>query len=238
MLFGDLIAPRTCATCRARCAGPLCDGCESTIRWIDGEVCKRCGAPLPQTARHCSECFGRTLAFDSARSAAEYEGSARDALLAFKLLGERRSATALARAMLRVCATPTLIAFVPATRRSMRERGFNQSEALARSIARFTGVRVVNAIARSSETADLASLDRDQRRSALDEAFIARRKIRGSVLLVDDIYTTGATTHACARALKQGGASIVNVVTFARTLRRVPLVVRKTVEERAMRGSP
>ncbi|GAC1413046.1 MAG: hypothetical protein NVSMB57_08550 [Actinomycetota bacterium] len=148
-------------------------------------------------------------------------------MLAFKLLGERRSASALARAMLRACPQPAppAITFVPATRRSVRERGFNQSETLARAVARLTGARLVKALAKSRDNEDLASLGRESRRSALAGAFRAKASLSEPVLLIDDIFTTGATADACASALKEAGAPSVGVLTFARTLHRVPTPV-------------
>lgn len=222
----DLIAPRTCASCRARTSAPLCAGCTASIRWITAPVCDRCGAPLAKSAPFCSECAARDLAFDRARAAVLYEGAARDALLAFKLGGERRSASALAGAMLAAAPKPLprAILFVPSTRRSVRERGFNQAEALARSLAAASGARVIRALRKVHEGDDLAGLGRDARRIALQGSFaVVHTLLRPNepVLLVDDILTTGATADACARVLKAAGASVVNVVTFARTLHRI-----------------
>jgi ComF family protein len=108
--------------------------------------------------------------------------------------------------------------------RKRLERGFNQSELLARVLSRRTGIPVLNALERRKPTAPQAGLTRAQRRSNVAGAFEASRRrdrIDGRhVLLIDDVLTTGATASACAAVLKRAGARRVTVLTLARADRR------------------
>jgi len=137
--------------------------------------------------------------------------------MTFKLGGERRAAPAMASMMLRVARDldAERLTFVPSSRRSMAERGFNPAEALARPLARALRLPCGPLLRKIRETADQAELGRDARRHNLAGAFHARRT-RGRILLVDDVMTTGATGDACARALLEAGAAEVVVATFAR----------------------
>jgi predicted amidophosphoribosyltransferase len=114
------------------------------------------------------------------------------------------------------------VAFVPATRRSVHERGFNPAEELARPIANGMKAPLRRLLTKTRDTADQAGLGPAQRRANLAGAFEAKAAPR-RVLLVDDIFTTGATADACAAALIAAGATTVDVVTFARAGRaRLP----------------
>jgi ComF family protein len=143
--------------------------------------------------------------------------------MTFKLGGERRAAVHMAEAM-SGCLRPMdgdVISFVPASRASMAERGFNTAHELARALSSRTRVPCARLLRKVRETADQASLDRRGRRMNLEGAFAAR-PAPSRVVLVDDVMTTGATADACARALREAGALDVMVVTFARAGDVVP----------------
>ena len=149
-----------------------------------------------------------------------YEGPAREAVKAFKLLGERRAARTLAAWMAPPARDLTADAatWVPGTRRSEAERGFVPAEELARPLARALGLPARRLLWKVRRTRDQSGLSRAERRANLLGAFRVRPDPPKRVLLVDDIMTTGATAEACAAALKAGGAREVLVVTFARAL--------------------
>jgi ComF family protein len=109
---------------------------------------------------------------------------------------------------------------VPLHPRRRRERGFNQSVLLARALARPLGIRVAeDALARREDTPPQTGLTAAQRRANVARAFVVRRRpaVAGRiVVLVDDVFTTGATARACARALAAAGAAEVRLVTAAR----------------------
>ena len=157
-------------------------------------------------------------AADHVRAACVNEGTARDAVKTFKLLGERRTARWMAARMVRVAhgLDGDVVTWVPATRASEVARGFNPAEEIARPLARLLRLPARRLLVKRRETLDSAGLSKEQRRINLLDAFEAKGRISGHVLLVDDIFTTGATAHECAGALRRGGAREVSVVSFAR----------------------
>lgn len=180
-------------------------------------MCARCGRPTSRPVSACADCREPVPAFTVARAPAAYRGVARDVLMSFKLGGERRAARKMAAMMARYTESmrADAITFVPASRTSMAERGFNTAQELARDLSSETRLRCVRLLRKVRETADQASLDRDGRRRNLAGAFVSLPAPR-RILLVDDVMTTGATADSCARALRAAGALDVMVVTFAR----------------------
>lgn len=115
-----------------------------------------------------------------------------------------------------------LIAPVPLHWLRQWQRGFNQSDLLARALAKHCGLPVWRALQRVRGTASQAGLSHTGRRKNVNAAFACRRDLNGkSVLLIDDVLTTGATAAACASALKRAGARHVAVLTVARVDRRM-----------------
>jgi ComF family protein len=111
---------------------------------------------------------------------------------------------------------------VPLHWRRRWKRGFNQSEFLARALARRSGIPMVKALARSRSTKAQAGLSNHARRQNVMKAFRARPVPGKRILLIDDVMTTGATATACALALKRAGAARVALLTVARADRRLP----------------
>lgn len=188
----------------------MCEPCSAGVRWIAPPLCAACvSQPHPVRTR-----------FAHAHAAVVYEGPARDALKAFKLLGERRNARWLAERMVRV-ARPLngdIVTWVPSTRASEAARGFNPAEEIARPLARSLRLPAKRLLTKRRDTLDSAGLSKEQRRVNLWRAFEAKGAVAGHVLLVDDIFTTGATADECAKALRLAGAREVSVVTFARAI--------------------
>ncbi len=180
-------------------------------------MCLRCGRPVLRSVLGCTDCRAPVPAFGVARAPAAYRGVARDVLMSFKLGGERRAARPMAALMAQQARAinADAITFVPASRTSIAERGFNTAHELARALSPLVRLPCVRLLRKTHETADQASLDRTGRRTNLAGAFAARRAPH-RLLLVDDVMTTGATADACARALLSAGALEVNVLTFAR----------------------
>ncbi len=161
-----------------------------------------------------------------ARAVAPYEGPVREALHFFKFAGKRELALPLGRLMETLVREVfpyqrfDAVVPVPLHRSRERERGFNQALLLAEVIAR--GLRLPlfpGALVKCRETPDQVALPRVGRRSNLDGAFLAGEDaspLRGkTVLLVDDVYTTGATAGECTRTLLSAGVAAVYVVTLA-----------------------
>jgi ComF family protein len=226
-----LLAPH-CASCarvlEAPTRGPVCDACWSAVGPLLPPLCEACGDPLPSwrvlTAddSRCTRCRRLPPAFDCARAAGDYDGPLREIIHAFKYDGRRSLATPLA-ALMRTHGAALLedagfVVPVPLHPWRRLRRGFNQADALARGL----GPPVVHALWRTQATMPQSGLRPAQRRRNVRAAFrlsplVARTRLHeASVVLVDDVRTTGATLDACARVLKEAGAREVRALTVAR----------------------
>jgi ComF family protein len=232
---GALVFPWSCAVCGAEGqTGAFCRSCRQDLldrsAQAAASACPRCALPVGPFAdlhRGCAACRGRSLGFDAAIALGPYEGSLRAVCLQLKHernawmapgLGElwaesRRPALA---------GLPADAWIVPVPLHWWRHwrRGYNQAEALARALARRLELPVRRPLRRVKATEKLAELSPTERARALRRAFRARKdpSLDGrTILLVDDVLTTGATCGAAARALKQAGAARVVVAVMART---------------------
>jgi ComF family protein len=197
-----------------------------------GDACPRCASPVGPWADSeagCSKCHGRPLGFDAAIALGPYQGPIRDLCIRLKRdhhgwiapwLGRL---TAEARPALSRLADEggSVVVPIPLHWRRAWSRGYNQSEELARGLAAALGLPRANALRRVKPTERSDELDRAARVRSLRGAFSLRRgredRIRGrTVLLVDDVLTTGATCAAAARALKKAGAARVVAVVVGR----------------------
>jgi predicted amidophosphoribosyltransferase len=148
-----------------------------------------------------------------------YDGVARDLVLALKLRHQRPAAEPLADALAMLVqgggGRAAVVTWVPARRADRRRRGFDHAELIARHVAADLGLPVAGLLERASVRPDQAGLGRRQRWENLAGAFTGR-PFSGVVLLVDDLVTTGATAAACARALRVGGATQVELAAPCR----------------------
>jgi ComF family protein len=225
-----VLAPH-CVSCRQPLAtptdGPACAACWAAVVPFTPPLCATCGDPLPtwrpisRDARRCARCRRRPSAIACCRAIGPYTGSLRDIIHALKYDGCRSLAPALA-ARLRECGAELLrdadvVVPVPLHRRRRRRRGFNQAEDLARHLGR----PVARALRRRRATRAQADLPAAQRHANVRDAFAPRRwcDVRGRrAVIVDDVCTTGATLEACARVLRDAGASEVSALTAARVV--------------------
>ena len=200
--------------------GDLCASCAERIVVIAPPLCARCGAPSKSVVAGCVQCTPLE-GFQRARSVVVFAEPARSLTISLKRRGARGLAEAMCSLMAdvgdRAGLTGDMVTFVPGGRRA-RRAGFDQAELLARGVARRLRVPVRRILTRASEGPRQADVPLDERRDNVRERF-ASGNILGRVLLVDDVYTTGATAEACSRVLLQAGADSVDVITWARTLR-------------------
>lgn len=226
-----LVFPWECPICDVSTTGsPFCESCRQELVEASGESCPRCAMPLgPWSDRSggCSECRGRPLGFDQAIALGPYEGPIRNLCLRLKHETDAWLAPWLAdvmieaRAELRGLPKGSLVVPIPLHWRRRWERGYNQSEALARGLARRLSLRLAQPLRRPLATPRLAKAGRTERARVMSDAFRVRRgasrTIEGrTILLVDDILTSGATAGAAARTLKRAGAARVVVAVIAR----------------------
>ncbi len=222
------LAPTPCVSCGELVEAsdpPLCRGCWSRLPLIDGPAC-RCGFPLPGDARgDCGRCRRNRSIISRGASLGEYAGTLRDCVVALKYRGRHKTACGLAARLVntercaRVLAGADLIVAVPLHPRRLRDRGFNQAELLARAMARSTRVPVSRPLQRTRDTPSQTDLTAPARRRNVRGAFTVKADslLQGAtVVLVDDVVTTGATLRECAATLLAGGAGEVRSITVAR----------------------
>lgn len=216
----DLLLPRRCVVC-ALPGTTLCPRCTSSLPRLSGPLCARCGAPVAWPVERCRECSGRRIAFASARAAVEYDAAVRRIVSAWKEHGLRGLAPLAAAAVDELVPPPAaqLITFVPPDGDRSLRRGHHPPEHLARELGRRWELPVAPLLGRTRPLAAQRGLPRDERRRNVRGAFTAAAA-SGRIVLVDDVYTTGATVSAAATALRAAGATSVEVVTFARAVRR------------------
>lgn len=217
----DLLLPERCVGCGAYEQGLLCSACSAGLVRLRGTHCARCGAPTAWPVERCGECAGRRLSFASARAAVAYEGAARALVAAWKERGLRRLGVVAAGLVAEVVPVPPVeaLAFVPGDPGRSGWRGVATAEALAGALGELWELPVVAVVRRTRSARRQRGLSRDLRRLNVRDAFQALPS-PPRVGLVDDVYTTGATVGAAARALRRAGARSVHVVTFARAVRR------------------
>ena len=255
-LLSATLSPR-CAACACvldtPLAGPVCGTCWNQVRILSGPFCRTCGDPLPSwrvisvALERCPRCRRRRGLVDAARAAGEYEGPLRRILHAFKYEGRRGLAGPLA-AMMRTAGAAILgdaDASVPVPLHPWRRlrRGFNQADDLARRL----DVPMLRVLWRGRATVPQTGLNaaarrRNMRRAFRLSPFLSHERCRGllegrTIVLVDDVRTTGATLDACAAVLKEAGAREVRALTVARAALPTVRASRAASAERARSGT-
>jgi predicted amidophosphoribosyltransferase len=197
-LASSLLGPPPCAGCGLR-YGPLCPACRRRL------------VP-PRT-------IPLLAGVDRVVAPWEHAGPARGLVLDLKLGARRWAAEPMAAGMCAAAARAVLrggvVTWVPAPRRSIRVRGYDHAEVLARRVATGLGLPLGRRLRRTRRAGDQAALTAAERRSNLAGAFVAG-PCSGGVILVDDVVTTGATAEACARALLIAGAEGVELLAACR----------------------
>lgn len=219
----EMLYPNRCPACDELVeeAG-FCPRCRKTIRIASEPVCRCCGKKLKDDRfEFCYDCRIGKHDFDEARSVYIYEGGMKKSMYRFKYSNRRAYAKVYAAHALKAQELwlerirPEVIVPVPMYKPKERTRGYNQAESFARALAERLGVEVrTDLLVRRKETRAMKTMSREERRNNLLLAFQGREcgvNLK-RVLIVDDIYTTGATADACSFALKAVGAKSVYVM--------------------------
>ncbi|AYO29918.1 ComF family protein [Biomaibacter acetigenes] len=222
----------------------ICLSCENKVKPVSPPLCRKCGrslmAPGPTTAGNtdfsvpgffrsqvyhlCRDCRAREHYFVEARSFGYYEGVLRELIHRFKYGGRRELAEFLGGRMVQTLEHISWPAFdyivpVPLHIKRERERGFNQAYLLAFVVNRHTGVPIFRGFIRIKPTEHQTLLDKSLREQNLTGAFevVDKARLKGkTLLLIDDVYTTGSTADECSKTLINAGADSVFVLTCAR----------------------
>jgi len=228
----DFALPPRCPSCGATTGQPhsFCLQCWSELDFLTDPCCARCGIPFPypQAAEaECGACLSEAPDYDRLRAAVAYGTVARQVVLKLKYGGRPGVAQILALFMAQHVAVMdhgAILMPVPLHRWRIWKRGYNQSALLATALAKRTRRGVaLDLLRRSRATPSLRGLGRSERARAVRGAFMVRdgdkRFVEGqSFILIDDVYTSGATANACARALKRAGAKHVGILCWARVV--------------------
>ncbi|MHB2015803.1 MAG: phosphoribosyltransferase family protein [Candidatus Xenobia bacterium] len=207
-----------CLVCHQTCALPLCPPCRADFVPPVGPLCEVCGDHM-ETPGVCNNCRRTPPAFAQVRAAFIHEGALRNAIHALKFSGRSALAAPLGRALAERYEgpVPDRIVPVPLHPRRERARGYNQAALLARPLAQTLRRPLEHLLRRRYDTPAQSGQTRHDRYRILD-AFEPRGRVSGTVLLVDDVVTTGATLDACAHALRTAGAETVLAVALARAV--------------------
>jgi ComF family protein len=231
----DVIYPPRCEACGRLRRELICGDCRRAIEPIGPPLCRVCGEPFDPGAKAaalCPDCRGHPRAFAAARSAAYYSGPLVEAIRRFKYHCQMALWRPLGQLMVESLEGPAAsldigsvdaICPVPLHEAREGERGFNQSELLAEVVADATGKPLKRLLIRTRPTLPQVDLPARSRAANVRGAFAAdlHEAIDGQiVLLIDDLFTTGATMTECARTLRRAGAREVRVLTLARPLPR------------------
>jgi len=235
--LGALALPTDCLVCAETLErpleGPICAPCLSALPRVEAPCCSRCGLPYPAGVAPglCGDCREPSRPFRRARALTVYEGPVRLCLHALKFRGRRRVASLLGRmAAERWMGSGELepgaaVVPVPLSRKRRRERGYNQAELVARPVARIARLPLLTgALVKPAERPPQSGLSAAARRRNARAAYQARLPARfegAHLLLVDDVFTTGATVEAASAALLGAGAASVDVLTLSRVPRAV-----------------
>jgi ComF family protein len=230
----DFALPPRCPGCGAITAEPhrFCLGCWSQLVFLGEPCCAICALPFEYAAAGdpvCAGCLAKRPSFDRMRAAVAYGDIPRKVALKLKYGGRPGVAETMARFIARhmpaAAGNDTWLAPVPLHRWRIWKRGYNQAALIASALAKPAGLEAqLDLIERVKATPPLKAMGPKERRDALRGVFRVPARHRPAlkdrtVILVDDVFTSGATANACAAALKRGGAARVEVLCWARVVK-------------------
>ncbi len=229
--FLDIIFPPKCIFCNEILSPgteiEICKTCSKKNSVIQGSVCNQCGQPIhvSDVQEKCFDCSRSKQYFKQGISIYEYRGKVKKAMVHFKFFGKKRYAVTFGKLMSDKIKQMTnwpefdIIIYVPLHKTQLRKRGYNQAKLLAKELAQELNVPLrINIIRKDRQASHQRKLNRFQRQMNMRNTFEVdpNVSIEGlTVLLVDDIYTTGATMNECARIMIKAGAKQVYIVTAA-----------------------
>ncbi len=220
----DLVFPPRCGGCGNH-GSRWCDDCQSKVPLLSGTLCEKCGQPLTNDGGMCQACTANPPAFKTMRSWAAFDHPVRPALHTLKYRRNVGIGDALAVPLALFAESLSwpvdMVVPVPLGTKRRRERGYNQVALIAKPFSLLLSLDFKpNALQRIKETRTQVGLSAKDRHENVDTAFLANTQIvqNRTILIMDDVSTTGSTLSSCARALYKAGANDVYALTIARAL--------------------
>ena len=223
----DFLFPKRCLSCRKflKEDGLLCSHCEEQWPSLKAPYCRQCVRPFSsdETSSHlCFDCLKQEKACCQVQAAGLYQGILLEMMIRLKYKGEERIASYLGERMSKCLGSGDLILPIPLHKKRLRQRGYNQSLLMAKNVSQRSGIPFNPFLLyKKIETPPQAELKGEERRKNLKGVFDLRHpeKIKDKkILLVDDVYTTGATIETAAKLLLQAGALSVQALVGARAV--------------------
>lgn len=233
--FEDALFPKdcTCDVCGAELIADtrvrLCSHCVDTLPFVGEHICLYCGMPLKDESDYCNRCQYSRQEFSKNRAPLVYDGDVKRLIYAFKFNQKKYIAETLGALMadeyLKRSMDADIIVFVPMTKEEEKKRGYNQSELLANEVGKRLNMPVLPALVKIRSTSAQKELKGKDRATNLESAFacVFDQVKNRRILLIDDIFTTGATANECAKTLLKAKARDVSVLTSAITMLKIPV---------------
>lgn len=224
----ELLYPPSCLACAKVLStrAAFCETCDTALERLPPACCRTCAEPGTFPSNKCPRCHLHPAPFSRAWAPFAHEGPVARAIHRFKYEDHPELAEPLADLLAQearsfLSRAPTLLVALPLHTRRFHERRYDQTQLLANALAKATGRRApVGLLSRTRETRRQVGLSEAERAGNVAEAFSAAPSVAGqSLLLIDDVFTTGATTRAAADALLHAGAAHLEVLTLARAYR-------------------
>ena len=222
----DMVYPRICPVCNEIMPLGCADthpACARRLSFVEEPYCMRCGKPVGEDAEYCADCTNTVHLYDEGRAALIYDEYASKSIYRFKYNGKREFAPFYGKVMYERLGrkirswNADAIVPVPVHRSRLKKRGYNQAYLIARELSKRLAIPVLERlVVRTSATGAQKELDAAARQNNLKKAFkVAQNVVKlNTVLVVDDIYTTGATVDAMAGCLKDAGVKKVYYVSL------------------------
>jgi ComF family protein len=229
MKFSDnlmnIIFPRRCIACRdLLILGNhkwLCENCHGEFVFVKEKCeycCEKCGRPIENSGK-CAFCNTQNIYYDTGGCLYSYKAGVRDAFGRFKFRNRPDYAEFFAGEMAKNffgnVSDYDYVTAVPMFPKKQKQRGYNQSEKLALTFSKVTGIKYNTVLAKIKDTEPQRSLDKEHRQKNIKNAFAVTQDVKGkNILLIDDVITTGNTVNECCRVLKKAGAERVDFYTL------------------------